>query len=876
MNKNKAVVFLAVCISILFTGCLGKFYHYKKNPPKAVREGALKLPQLQGQVEVYYDDLGIPQFFTENEHDLFFSIGYVQAQDRLFEMVLLRAIAEGRLSELLGDLPLSISFGGMSFKPLEYDIHQRVWGIKYLGEIGEALSKKYRPDLYQQAQAFCDGINTYIKMNKDNLPVELQVMKVKPAEFKVGDVLSFGLFIGTMLGANYYEELFRYTLMKEYGWDFTWRMAPYTMQAGPTIIPPEMLKNRLPAPEKDILKDTPRPEDLGLSTKAVAALMKNELAVKETANWTYPFASNNWSVMGKLTTDGNAILCNDPHLTHMEPSLFYMMRVKGAGFDAYGVSFPGTPYIVLGHTPKLSWAATTTRADVQDVFIEKVNPENKNQYLHKGEWKDFTVREEEIRVRVGLTNKFKTKTIKIKQTVHGPVLNSILKMPKGTPPLALRWTGWDFGKDLRVFNALATSASQEEFLEKFEQLNKEKPVELMNIAAMYNTLMKGKSIEDFKKGVDSIVVPNQNWMAADSAGHIAYIPGGLVPVRAKGRGLVPVPGWTGEYDWTGFIPLMELPYAIDPPRGWMVTANNEVVDMEWYPYTFGSNYSFGWRAARIEELVKKMQPLDIEKMKQIQNDVYSKEGEAFAPKIVKAVENKGVTDPRLKEAAAILKNWDYQTGVDSIGASIYYAAMWKLFDNVLSDEFPRKFYDIYFGNRLFWVVLHQWVMAGESEFFDDKRTKDKIEDLDDMLVKSLKDATDWLSETQGRDMKGWRWGKIHTITFSNPIGMGPLSALNFGPLPHMGADQTVRNASFSHKKKTPFSASEGPVMRHIMNMGKPDEALMVIDGSESGKYLDPHYTDMTKMWHESKYQTAVMNEEKVKKNAKSLLVLSPE
>jgi len=876
MGKNLFCVAL-ISFGLFGSGCLGKFYQYQKNPTVAVRQGTIKIPELKDKVEVYFDEYGVPQIFADNEHDLFFAIGYIQAQDRLFEMVLLRAMAEGRLTEILGDLPISLNLGGAGFKPLEYDLHQRVWGLKYIGEIGEALGKKYSPEIVAQVQAYCDGVNTYLKTHPDTLPVELQVLNYTPEDFRVADVLSFGLFIGTMLGSNYYEELFRYTVMNLYGYEMVWKLAPFQTELGPTIVPPELLKNRLKDPAEDLREGTPTPADYETSDAKVAlALLELEKQIRDAAGFTLPLASNNWAVMGKLTKDGFAILCNDPHLSHMEPSLFYLMRVKGAGFDTFGVAFPGTPYLALGHTRKLAWAATTTRADVQDIFIEKVNPQNPDQYLYKGEWRNFVEREEEIKVRVGFSDKYQIKKIKVRQSIHGPILNETLgEIGKNAPPFALRWTGWDLGRDLRGFNALVESKTVDEFLAKFDQLHREKPIQLMNIAAMYNILMKGESVKDFEKAVDSIVVPNQSWLAADADGHIEYLPGGLVPIRSKGRGLMPVPGWTGEYEWTGFIPLFELPYLKDPDRGYIATANNRVVDMQWYPYTFGSNYGYGWRAARIEELLQTSQPLDVEKMIKIQNDIYSKEGEMFAPMIVKAIEKKGVADTSIKQAADYLKKWDFQTSTDSVATSIYYSTMWFFYENALKDEFPEDFYKVFLGNRLFTVILQSWMADGKSEFFDDKTTADKVEDLDDLLVKSLADAVAWLEKNYGKDPAGWQWGKLHTITFAHPLGIGPFKDFNIGPLPHPGADQTVRNASFYHNAKNPFTTAEGPVLRHIMDLGKPDQALMVIDGSESGQWLDPHYRDLHQVWYEGKYINAVMDEDQVKKNARSLLILSP-
>jgi len=868
---------LGIIILFFFSGCLGEFYQYKKQPSLPKRSGELALPGLKGKVEVYFDEYGVPHIFADNEPDLFFAVGYIQAQDRLFEMVLLRAMAEGRMAELLGDLRLPINMGGISLKTVQYDTHQRIYGLKYLGEIGEEIGKRYLPQVYNQAKAYVEGINTYIRLHQDSLPVEFRVLNYQPEEFRVADVLSLGLFIGSWLSANQGEELLRYALMKKYGWEMTWKLVPWHPDMGPTIVPKQLLKNRLAQPVKDILKDTPRPEELDLPAEVALLLDKYQLAMRQLSPTYAQLASNNWAVSGKLTKNGSAILCNDPHLVHIEPSLFYLMHIKGAGFDAYGVAFPGAPYIVLGHTRKLAWAATTSRADAEDLFIEKLNPKNPEQYLYKGKWRNFVQREEIIKIRVGLTNKYRKKKIKIRQSIHGPIINPVLdSLPKDTPPIAYRWTGWDFTRDLKVFELLVESSSKEEFLKKFDQYLKEHPAKLLNIALMYNHLMKGSSIEDFKKAMEYIIVPNQNWVGADADGHIIYLPGGLVPIRKKGRGLTPVPGWSGEYDWIGFIPLFELPYMIDPERGYIATANNEVVDIEWYPYTFGSNYTPGWRASRIEELIKKMAPLDVEKMKKIQNDIYSKEAEALAPLIVRAVEKKASDQPGLKEAVRYLKNWDYLTDTESIATTIYYATMLHLYDNVLADELDPEFYQAWLAHRRINIAVQYWLLTGNQEFFDDKRTKDKVEDIDDMLVKSLSQAISWLEKNLGKDMSQWQWGKLHTIKWSHPLGMGPFKDLSVGPYPHLGSESVVRNAPFTGSGKNPFKSRGGPVLRHIIDLSKPDQAQIVIDGSQSGNWLDPHYQDMHQLWLNSEYITATMNPAQVKKQAKSRLVLVPE
>ncbi len=871
---------LALVVLFAFAGCYSAARKYEKDPPLAQYEGTLSMSGLQKEVNVYRDERGVPHIFADNERDLFYAVGYVQAQDRLWEMTLLRAIAEGRLSEIFGDLGVpGQGISGFSLRTFEMDKRQRIMGLKWVGEMGEAMLREVDRENYDLLNAYCEGANEYIRTHEswDELPLEFQVLRLKPEPFRVADLASLGAFIGSMLAANMDLELLRYGLFEKYGPELGWKLLPLHYSPGPTIVPPEILRNGLDSPRDLPPGGAPSSEELGydlpLSADAAFDLLLADSAIKSFFHHDYPLASNNWVVSGKLTEKGSPILCNDPHLAHIEPSLFYMMRIKGGKFDCYGVAFPLSPYPVLGHTRKLSWGATTTAADVQDLFIETTSPDRPGMYRYKGQWLPFTVREEIIKVRVG--SRTQNRVVKIRHSVHGPIINDIAgKLPRGTPPIAMRWTGWDFDTNLEVFHAAVSSKSVEEFMVKFRTIPREN-VKIRHFAAMYNKLCAAESVDDFIEAMDLLVVPNQSWVAADADGRIAYVPGGLVPIRKKGLGVMPAPGETGEYDWTGFIPVNELPMAVNPERGFMVTANNEVVDAEWYPYVFATNYGDGWRAWRIEELIDELKPLDVDDMVRIQNDVLVKRAEWEVPYILKAVEAKSPDDELVLKAAEELRNWDFMADHDATAPSIFFTFIKELRRNTLEDEMPARDYKAFLAGGRLDDAVTMWVEAGESPFFDDKRTGDVVEDANDIIVKSLHDAMKKVEKKYGKDPSSREWGKLHTIKWYHPLGWGPLSELSVGPYPHLGADQTVRNASTAGFGKNPWKTMGGPVLRHIMDMGDPDNALMIIDGSESGQWLSPHYRDMHEMYVNGEYVTATMDPERVKAEAAYHLTLEP-
>ncbi len=870
---------LVFLVSVSISCAIRPVPDYEKDPPLPRVSGELRLPALQTEVKVHRDEYGVPHIFADNEHDLFFANGYVQAQDRLWEIMFFRAIATGRLSEMFGNIGIpGTTIMGMKLSTYEIDKRMRIMGMRHIGEAGEALLAESQPELLAQMQAFCDGVNAYLESHRDELPIEFQVLYYQPDPLTPADIVALSRFYGSNLSANMGEELARYALARKYGHDMAWKLMPLHQSLGPTVVPKELLNNRLDKPRPLVPERMPYASGQALSGDAAMRVALFDKAARMASLFSKGEASNNWIIGPSLTTTGTAMMANDPHLVHVQPSLCYLMHLKGAGRDAYGVVFPGQPYIVMGHTRHMSWGATVTGADVQDIYIETTDEDHPGQYLYKGQWRDFTVREEVIKIRPGLVQtgpdkRLREKTVKVRHTVHGPIINDMVPgLPDDTPPLALRWVGWDFSRDPRAFQEFITAETVEEAMERLRSYDD--PPEVINVAMMFDTWMQGKGVDDFIKGLSYNVLLNMNWVCADSDGHIAYMPGSLVPLRKKGLGVMPAPGSSGEYDWEGFIPFDELPRVIDPERGYMATANNQVVEREWYPYVFATGYSGGWRAWRIEELIAELKPISMADMERIQNDVYVKQADVFVPMILDAVEQKGVEDRDIREAAMILERWSREATIDSAGAAIFYETLTYLTGHVLEDDFKRKDYNELVKGHVSHTV-QMWLINGDDEFMDDKRTSGEVEDKNDVLVASLEDAVDWLKKELGRDMQKWQWGELHTIKWYHPMGFGPLKEMSIGPLPHPGGDSTVRNASSMGIGGNKHMCMGGPVLRHIIDMGDPDHARIVIDGSQSGQWLSPHYRDMHTLWYNSRYMAAEKRPEKIVEKAENHLVLKP-
>jgi len=877
MSSKRVILFVSAISLLAVIGCaIRPMPGYEKDPPLPQISGEIEVPGLRGEARIYRDQWGVPHIYADDPRDLFFADGYVQAQDRLWEITLFRAVASGRLSEIFGNVGVpGAEIMGMKLSTFEMDKRARVFGMKFIGEIGQALLAETQPELLGKLQAYCDGLNAYVDRNRGNLPIEFRILNFEPDRFSPADVIALSRFYGSMLSGNLDDELARYAIALKMGAPAAWELMPLHESLGPTIVPTRMLKNRLDKPRELPLE---APPDLSLSAEAAFMLARTDRAMRIAAGFPSRWASNNWVIGPKMTETGAAMLANDPHLVHIQPSLSYVIHLAGAGYDAYGVAFPGNPYVVMGHTRDLSWAATVTGADVMDLFVETTDDDHPGQYLHKGEWRDFTVRKEVIKIRpgkvqLGRDKRFRKKTIEVRHTVHGPVINDVVSgLPDDAPLLALRWVGWDFSRDPDFYKTFIHCPTVDEFMVKVREIGPEN-LDVINVGMMFDLWNRGRGIDDFIEGLSYNVLLNMNWLAADSKGHIAYLPGGLVPIRKKGIGAMPAPGASGEYDWSGFIPLMEHPHAIDPERGWMATANNQVVERQYYPYVFATNYSPGWRAWRIEELIEELAPIDVSDMRRIQNDVYVKSADVFVPLILAAVEEKGASNDRVEEAARLLSRWNREATIDSAGAAIFYETMSRLTERVLKDDFDKDEYELVREHA--GGAVQMWLIKGESAYFDDKGTRGRIEDRYDVLVGALEDAVKWLSKELGRDPALWQWGKIHTIKWYHPMGFGPLKEMSIGPYPHPGGNDTVRNASSLGIGPGKHQCFGGPVMRHIIDMGDPHNALLVIDGSESGVWLSPHYRDMHTLWYNSQYMRAEKRKERIVEDAEALLILKP-
>jgi len=524
-------------------------------------------------------------------------------------------------------------------------------------------------------------------------------------------------------------------------------------------------------------------------------------------------------------------------------------------FEFAGFSLAGAPGIVIGHNDRIAWGLTFSYEDVMDLFIEKVNPDNPNQYEADGKWVDFETNKETIQVTGGAPV-----DITVRSTRHGPVISEVFGPLKnqGDPkdkefvPFKER-----AGIDLPEHYVIALSWTALQTGDPFE--------------AIFG-FNKAQNWDEFRKAASLFHTPGHNLLYADVDGNIGYQTSGDVPIRKKGDGTVPVPGWTGEYDWTGFIPFDQLPYTFNPVEGYIVSANEKIPPSD-YPNFLSYDWDYGFRAQRILDMIKNAPgKIDVAYFQKMQGDDYDSGAATYVPLLLQM----GSQFTKTNETAAfdLLKNWDYQAKMDSPAAAVY-ETFWKaLLKNTFNDELPKKYWPSG-GNRWFEVMRN---LKADSPWWDDKSTTDKVETRDDILKKSFSEGIAELEKTFGNDPAKWSWGSLHQSNFRNATlgesGVPPIEALfNRGPFPTSGGSSIVNATAWTATDS--YETVDLPSMRMIADMSNLNNSVTVHTTGQSGHAYNKHYIDMADLWRNIQYYPMWWNQDSVIKDAEGHLVLAP-
>lgn len=834
-------------------GAVGTYYFRSYLPntvaPKSFPQvdGEIKLEGLNGPVDIYRDKMGIPHIYASTSHDLFFAQGYVHAQDRFWQMDTWRHIGSGTLSEMF------------SKGQVETDTFLRTLGWRQTAEQEYA---QLDPELQGILDSYTAGVNAYLKdHDMTALSLEYAVLGLLSPDYKIEpwtpvNSLTWGKAMAWDLRGNMGEEIERAVLLKTLTPEQLAELYPAYPQDHPVIV--NQIGENVSKVEGSVSQVIPGLEFSTFDFQSLAekmALLDEVMGPAGTE-----IGSNSWAVSGEHTTTGMPLLANDPHLGIQMPSIWYQAHLEckpvteECPFNVAGFTFAGVPGVVIGHNDRIAWGVTNVGPDVMDLYIERVNPENPNQYEVNGKWVDFETRVETIEVVGG-----ESVEVTVHLTRHGPVISETYG------PLKNENTNDD-----------------PEFVPFQERAGVELPAQYV-IAIKWTALPpsslfpailgfnRAQNWEDFREAAKHFHVPAQNLLYADVDGNIGYQMPGDIPMRANGDGTLPVPGWTDEYEWTGYIPFEELPYTFNPPEGYIVTANNRCQPWD-YPYLITRDWDYGFRAQRIVDMIEGASgKIGIAYFQSMQGDAFDANGPRYVPLLLQLDElSNGEA-----QAQNLLRDWDYQSRADSAAAAVFNAFWRHLLQNTFNDEMPEERYYPEGGSR--WNEIMRQLDENNS-WWDDKTTADVKESRNEIIRKSFEQGVAELEEMFGKDPAQWNWGEMHTSTFRNGTlgesGVPPIEALfNRGPFPTGGGESIVNATGWSIQDG--YATTSLPSMRMIVDLGNLNNSLTVHTTGQSGHAYHPHYADMAPLWANIEYYSMLWEESAVTAQAEGHLVLTP-
>jgi penicillin amidase len=531
-------------------------------------------------------------------------------------------------------------------------------------------------------------------------------------------------------------------------------------------------------------------------------------------------------VAGYRTETGKPILSNDMHLSFGSPGIWMQMhQVIPGKLNVTGVVVPGEPFIVAGHNEKIAWGMTNLMVDDIDLFAEKINPADSNQYFFNGQWMNMKIRKEIIKIKGG-----KEDTLYLRFTHRGPVISRLRRINDAV--LSMRWAGFDKSDEMRS-------------------------VYLLNRASNWS---------DFRSAISSFKAISQNFVYADVEGNIGLNTGGGVAIR-KGSGAMIRNGETDEFDWKGYVPFEQLPASFNPDTGYVSSANNKTVSDQ-YPYYISTSFILPYRINRIRQMLNAKEVLTIEDFKKMVNDQHSDYAALLTPFILRMGEKEQGFNQEEKVAFAALKGWNYDMNKDLIAPAVFEIFRASFARNLLADELGML------NGTVTDYYIYRILKEGPDEWVDDITTPQK-ETLDDIILKSFKNCVDNISTNYGPDTTKWKWGDIHKITLEHPLGTVKLlnRIFNFNSKEYRvgGSSHTVSPYSYD----AGFKANHGASERHIFNTANWDESLTVIPTGNSGIPASEFYLSQTDSYINGKFYKDPFTEPAVKAAAKYTLVLKP-
>lgn len=776
---------IGVVLALLLATPLALYGWLLTSLPKT--SGAITLAGPTAPVEIIRDARGIPHIYAAGEADAFFALGFVHAQDRLFQMDFTRLLAQGRLSEVIG--------------PATLDSDRFMRMLDLVGQ-ADATLQIMPPRWRRMLDAYAAGVNGYLDNHVGAWPPEYLLLRRSPERWEARDSLLWGKLMTLQLAGNWRGELARARLVATWSPDMLAQVWPnWAAEPGTTMALAELYR--------------------GLDLEGLARTLPAPLGPAQ--------ASNVWALSGARTAGGKPLLTNDPHLGLGAPGQWYLAHIETPSLRLVGATAPGAPAMVLGHNGRIAWGFTTTTADTWDLFVERLDPNDANRYLTPYGSQPFETRTETIKVKGQADT-----VVTFRATRHGPVLSDLSASARAVAPS-------------EHVLALATPSLQ---------IVDRTPMALF-------ALNRATDWSGFAAALTDWHGPMQNIVYADREGRIGFASPALLPRRRGGDGWLPQPGWTGEYDWDGFVPFAELPQAVDPPSGALINANNRIVPDD-FPVFISRDWDSPYRARRIAELLDARETHDRESMAEMLRDDVS----LLARELMPRLRGVAVTRPESRRALALLQAWDGRMDRLRPEALIFHAWMRELTRALLA---TAPSYDSDMAVAAYPVLLRNAIID-TSPFCGDGKPA-----CADAVVTALDRAVERLSAIYGADMGQWRWGDAHYAPFRHAVfsRVPVLRDLLAMKVPTDGDFFTVnRGASRADGDGNPFEHVHGATLRAIYDLADLAGSQFMIAPGQSGNPLSAHWSDLAEDWANGGHFPIDTNRDRLRERG-SILLLEP-
>ncbi len=789
MKWLRRLGFALLALLALLAAALG--WYAQRVQPQV--HGEITLQGAAGMVRIERDEHGIPTVRADSVRDVAFGLGVAHAQDRLWQMETHRRIAAGRLAEAFGEGALGT------------DRFLRALGAR---RAAAAQWQQLSPESRQTLQAYSDGVNAVLREQLRARPPEFVLLGLQPEPWEPLDSLAWAIMMAWDLGANWHSELLRLRLALK--------------------MPVERINQLMP----------PYPGEAPLASADYAALfrsLKLDAPATQQAWQRLPeiappsgvegAGSNNWVLAGSHTASGKPLLANDPHLKLSTPALWYFARLEAPGLKVAGATLPGLPVVVLGQNEHLAWGFTNTGPDVQDLYIEQVDPGDARRYRTPTGWAAFESVADVIKVK-GRPDV----PVVLRRTRHGPVISDAgisddVLGPKTHPThvLALRWTALDADSD-----TVATSLA----------------------------FQRARSVAEFFAASRTWVAPMQNTVVADREGHIGMVAPGRVPLRKPENdlhGLVPAPGWDARYDWAGWVPADETPRETDPARGWIATANQRIT-APGYAHYITSEWALPYRQQRIEQMLQARPRHSIDDLAVMQADIKSLAAPALLPWLLKAKS----AHPLAAAAQAQLAGFDGTMAAERAAPLIFWAWQRQLGMGLFADDAGAALWERSLAGRSFSEVIDAVLARDDASWCDDRNTP-ALETCAAQIDAAFTRALDELQARFGTDVSRWQWGQAHQARSEHrPFSRVKALARFFELRVPVGGDTFTVNVSRVGLQPDAttgelFLDEHGPSLRALYDLGDATQSRFMHSSGQSGIVFSPLFSSFVQPWAQGQY-----------------------